>query len=153
MLVRRDVFEQIGLLAPQYFSGWEEFDFCARATAHGFKCLAVPEAQIWRGSSTHDEEDSGAVRDYFETRNRLLWARRHLTSRELGALRRQVAQDICSRLPALPGRAADPRRVYWWAFETARQFRQPSVRVRMRALLDHLLRRTGDCPEAVRRMK
>ena len=52
MLVRRDVFEQIGLLAPQYFSGWEEFDFCARATAHGFKCLAVPDAQIWRGSAT-----------------------------------------------------------------------------------------------------
>ena len=62
MLVRRDVFEQIGLLAPQYFSGWEEFDFCAQATAHGFKCLAVPEAKIWRGGVTHQGAREAACR-------------------------------------------------------------------------------------------
>src|SRR5262249_52626350 len=79
MLVRRDVFERVGLFAPEYFFCWEDFDFCARATQLGFKCVLVPDARVWCNASSRDEVSLGP-RDYFETRNRLLWARRHLPS-------------------------------------------------------------------------
>jgi N-acetylglucosaminyl-diphospho-decaprenol L-rhamnosyltransferase len=46
MMVRREVFEEIGLLDAKYFMYFEEVDFCLRAKRAGFVCRYVPEARI-----------------------------------------------------------------------------------------------------------
>lgn len=46
MIVRRSVFEKIGLLDDHYFMYFEEVDFCLRAKRAGFVCRYVPEARI-----------------------------------------------------------------------------------------------------------
>ncbi len=51
LLVRRRVFETVGLLDPIYFAYFEEADFCRRARCHGFRTVVVPAGRIhhWHG--------------------------------------------------------------------------------------------------------
>jgi len=46
LLVRRAVFETVGLLDPLYFAYFEEADFCRRARARGFRTVVVPAGRI-----------------------------------------------------------------------------------------------------------
>lgn len=46
MLVRRQVFESIGLLDEDYFMYYEEVDFCKRAAAAGWRCFYVPQSRV-----------------------------------------------------------------------------------------------------------
>jgi GT2 family glycosyltransferase len=46
MMIRREVFESIGLLDEKYFMYFEEVDFCLRANRAGWKCWYVPESRV-----------------------------------------------------------------------------------------------------------
>jgi GT2 family glycosyltransferase len=47
LLVRKEVFDQIGMLPEEYFLNYEETDFCVRARRAGWKLMIVPTAKIW----------------------------------------------------------------------------------------------------------
>ncbi|MEM2002758.1 MAG: glycosyltransferase family 2 protein [Candidatus Methanomethylicaceae archaeon] len=47
MLVKRQVFEKIGLFDEDFFFYGEDVDFCLRARRAGFKLIYVPEAKAW----------------------------------------------------------------------------------------------------------
>ncbi|MDB5349039.1 MAG: glycosyl transferase family 2 [Planctomycetota bacterium] len=46
LIVRREVFEQIGLLDEGYFMYFEEVDFCRRARLAGRPCWYVPDSRV-----------------------------------------------------------------------------------------------------------
>ncbi|HEY9693948.1 MAG TPA: glycosyltransferase family 2 protein [Oculatellaceae cyanobacterium] len=46
MIVRREVFEAVGLLDEEYFMYYEEMDFCLQANKHGWSCWYVPESRV-----------------------------------------------------------------------------------------------------------
>ncbi len=46
MMVRTDVFEQIGLMDEAYFLYFEEVDFCLQAARQGWGCWYVPESRV-----------------------------------------------------------------------------------------------------------
>ena len=46
MIVRREVFEDAGLLDEAYFMYYEEVDFCLRAKRVGWPCWYVPESHV-----------------------------------------------------------------------------------------------------------
>jgi N-acetylglucosaminyl-diphospho-decaprenol L-rhamnosyltransferase len=46
MIVRREVFEKVGLLDDRYFMYFEEVDFCLRARRAGYVCRYVPQSVI-----------------------------------------------------------------------------------------------------------
>lgn len=46
MMVRREVFEKVGLLDDGYFMYYEETDFCMRSARGGFECWYVPQSRI-----------------------------------------------------------------------------------------------------------
>lgn len=46
MMVRREVFESIGLLDEEYFLYFEETDFCLRALRAGWPCWYVPQSRV-----------------------------------------------------------------------------------------------------------
>jgi len=46
MVVRREVFDRVGLLDDGYFMYYEETDFCIRAVRAGFECWYVPQSRI-----------------------------------------------------------------------------------------------------------
>jgi len=45
-MVRREVFEAIGLLDEGYFMYYEEIDFCMRAQRAGWECWYVPQSRV-----------------------------------------------------------------------------------------------------------
>jgi hypothetical protein len=75
MLVRREVFERVGLLAEEYFFSLEDLDFCLRARQAGFLTLAVGGAFAYHEGSLSIGARSPR-RLYFAARNHLLLARR-----------------------------------------------------------------------------
>ncbi len=46
MIVRREVFEQVGLLDEEYFMYYEETDFCLQAKRSGWSCWYVPQSRV-----------------------------------------------------------------------------------------------------------
>ncbi len=46
MIVRREVFEQVGLMDEEYFMYYEEMDFCLQAKRAGWSCWYVPQSQV-----------------------------------------------------------------------------------------------------------
>jgi N-acetylglucosaminyl-diphospho-decaprenol L-rhamnosyltransferase len=46
MLIRREVFEAIGLLDEKYFMYFEEVDFCLQAKKTGWPCWYVPQSRV-----------------------------------------------------------------------------------------------------------
>src|ERR1022692_2472657 len=46
MIIRREVFELIGLLDEGYFLYFEDVDFCLRASRAGWSCWYVPQARV-----------------------------------------------------------------------------------------------------------
>ncbi|MEZ5978671.1 MAG: glycosyltransferase family 2 protein [Planctomycetota bacterium] len=64
MLVRREVFERVGLLDDGYFLYFEETDFCRRAADAGFECWYVPRSRVVHlvGQSTGVTNQASATR-------------------------------------------------------------------------------------------
>lgn len=46
MIVRRELFEQVGLLDEKYFMYYEEMDFCLQAKRAGWTCWYVPSSRV-----------------------------------------------------------------------------------------------------------
>lgn len=72
MLVKKEVFQKIGLLDEKYFMYNEDNDFCQRAKRNGFKLIYTPKAVIWHLNAGSSRSGS-ALQEYFMTRNRLLF--------------------------------------------------------------------------------
>jgi len=74
MLIRRQVFEDIGLFDDEYFLYFEETDFCLQAKNAGWPCWYVPASRIvhFVGSSTGvtDGSKKRRPRYWFESRQR-----------------------------------------------------------------------------------
>jgi GT2 family glycosyltransferase len=69
------VFERVGLLAEEYFFGFEDLDFCLRAREAGFRTVCVGDAIVQHEGSVSIGRTSGR-RAYFAVRNHLLLSRR-----------------------------------------------------------------------------
>lgn len=77
MMVRREVFERIGLVDERFFLIHEESDFCLRARRAGFRCGILTEGLVWhKGSSSFKRSGRGWQR-YYDARNLLLLLRKH----------------------------------------------------------------------------
>ncbi len=64
MMVRRAVFERVGLMDDGFFLYYEETDFCLRANRAGFSCWYVPESRVMHiaGQSTGVTDRTGPVK-------------------------------------------------------------------------------------------
>ncbi len=72
VMIKREVFEKIGYLDDDFFSSYEDLDFCLRAKNAGFLCQYTPQtivkhkiAQDWGGLDS-------PLYTYYQTRNALL---------------------------------------------------------------------------------
>jgi GT2 family glycosyltransferase len=76
MLIRREVFDRIGLLDERYFFSFEEIDFCLRARAAGFPTRLAGNAVAYHEGGQAMGPHSPR-RLYFAARNHLMLARNH----------------------------------------------------------------------------
>jgi len=72
ILIKKEVFEKIGLLDDRYFLYLEDADFCQRAKRAGFKVIFEPKGKLWHFNASSSQV-GGPLHDYFLTRNRMLF--------------------------------------------------------------------------------
>ena len=89
LMVKREVFEKIGLLDEKYFMYYEDLDFATRAKKRGFKIMYLPQAVVFHANAKSSGVGS-PLQDYFITRNRMLYARKFLSPRTQFALLREA---------------------------------------------------------------
>jgi len=76
MIVRREVFEDVGLMDQSYFLYYEETDYCLVAKRAGWSCWYVPEARVVHvagqstGVTVRDEGPRRLPDYWFESRRR-----------------------------------------------------------------------------------
>lgn len=84
MMIRREVFERIGLIDERFFLIHEESDFCLRARRVGWRCGVAAEGLVWhKGSSSFKRSGRGWQR-YYDARNLLLLLRKHQSTHRAG---------------------------------------------------------------------
>jgi GT2 family glycosyltransferase len=79
MLVKREVFERVGLMDEGFFLYFEEVDWSLIVRQAGYRILAVPTSVVWHEVSATLGISSPAI-DYYMTRNHLAFITRHWPS-------------------------------------------------------------------------
>jgi len=76
LFARREVIERVGGMDDDYFTYWEDADWCARAAEAGWRTWFVPGARVWH-DVTPDSGDRLDRARIYDARNRMLWLKRH----------------------------------------------------------------------------
>jgi GT2 family glycosyltransferase len=78
MIVKKTVFEKIGLFDSKLFLYYEDIDLSQRVKEESFKIYYQPKAFLWHKNAGSQEGGSGSkLQDYYITRNRLLFGIRY----------------------------------------------------------------------------
>ena len=77
VIIRREVFDEIGFLDSSLFLYWEDADFSQRAKKAGFKVVYFPDTCVWHKVSTSTGGSGSSSNDYFLVRNRFYFALRY----------------------------------------------------------------------------
>lgn len=100
LMLRRRALDEVGplVLEPEFVSGYEETDLCARLLVRGWRIYATGSPAVWHRVGSLDRD--GRRREAFYLhRNRTLFAYRNLGPLGLRTLlRRQRAHDLIDRL-------------------------------------------------------
>lgn len=129
MLVKRAVFESVGLLDEDFYLYYEETDWCLRVRQAGYRILTVPTALVWHKVSATLGLNSPIV-DYYMLRNHLRFIARHWTGT---ARRRILGRTVLDDLRTIAVYTVKP-----WGGR-----RLPHRNARVLALRDALLRQWG----------
>ncbi|HEY9909109.1 MAG TPA: glycosyltransferase family 2 protein [Thermosynechococcaceae cyanobacterium] len=76
MMIRRQVFESIGLMDEKYFLYYEETDFCLQAKRAGWDCWYVPQSRVMHiagqstGVTVRDQRPKRIPQYWFDSRRR-----------------------------------------------------------------------------------
>lgn len=76
LLVRRAIWEKIGLLDEIFFMYYEDADFCRRAKMAGFRAYVVPGAQVWHKAGQSSRKVKPLTR-YRTAKGKLTFYRRY----------------------------------------------------------------------------
>lgn len=95
ILIKKKVFDTIGLFDERFFLYYEDSDFCFRAKKAGFKIMYIPRALAYHENARSTGLGS-PLQDYYITRNRLLFAFKHLPFRTKFALIRETLRNLAN---------------------------------------------------------
>lgn len=154
----------VGFLDPLYFLLYEDSDWCFRGKSAGYHCLIAPKARVWHKVSATMGGWNSPLSRYFNARNRLLWAERHLPLRQrLRVWQTTLAEMLepwsaALAIVSLALRRRDFRQAYWAIRRLLEEFTRFRGRAHYRALRaacrlgvwHYMLRRFGDCPTRLR---
>ena len=80
LLVKSEMINKIGLLDPDYFTYWEEIDWCIRGKKAGYESFYVPKAKIWhKGYGS----EVGANSIYYMIKNRFMFIKKNNDKKRL----------------------------------------------------------------------
>ena len=151
LFFRGEVARSIGLLDARFFLVWEESDWCLRATRAGYGCKLVPSAYVWHKVGASFDGESSPLRQYFSYRNRLLWAEKNLSLKELLHLIKDSFGAFCPKF-TISQTENTPliKRLVWSINGWKINWFSPILRAKRRGIIDYFFRNFGDCPEKIR---
>lgn len=94
MMIKRSVFDRIGMLDDRYYLYLEDLDFCLRAKKAGFSLRYVPSSILWHVNAGSSSRPGNPLQQYYQTRNRLLLGFRYATLRTKIALLREAIRFL-----------------------------------------------------------
>lgn len=94
VIIKREVFEKIGLLDSSFFLYWEDADFSERAKKAGFKVMYYSGTCMWHKVSASTGGSGSPTNDYFLTRNRFYYSMRYSSLRTKFAVLRDTIRLI-----------------------------------------------------------
>jgi GT2 family glycosyltransferase len=153
-----NVFREIGTLNEKFFLTYEETDWCYRARKQGYSCLFIPEAKLWHKISVSFGGSHSPIFNYFMTRNKLLWASKHLPWRSFIFLQikmiKSLSKAVIPKFVLNHGHQPFLKTLLWgfhtWLGNLRRNLNDPSNKAKLYGLRDFYLTRFGDCPPQVR---
>ena len=77
-LIRRDVFERVGLIDPRYFIYLDDTDFSYRALLAGVKTMYLPDAKVLHKASSLTGGPESEICLRYRTRNQVYFMLKHL---------------------------------------------------------------------------
>ncbi|MBK7105841.1 MAG: glycosyltransferase family 2 protein [Ignavibacteriae bacterium] len=77
LLIKKEVFEKIGMLDEKFFLYVEDTDFCFRTIKAGFKIIINPNSKIYHKVGNSTSMNLKQIPLYYETRNRLYFAKKN----------------------------------------------------------------------------
>ncbi len=80
LLIKNDLIDEVGVLDPEYFTYWEEIDWCFRGKKAGYDAFYAPKAIIWHKGSA---SDLSANSIYYMIKNRFLFIKKNAQTIQL----------------------------------------------------------------------
>lgn len=77
LLIRNDLIKKIGLLNEDYFSYYEETEWCVKAKIAGYFIICNPKSKIWHKIAVTSKKSDLYI--YYITRNRFLFLKRNFS--------------------------------------------------------------------------
>lgn len=117
LLVPLDVARRHGFMDESFFLYWEETDYCYRLRGAGVPSYLVPSSRVLHAGEQAHKHDSRLkpLTTYYNTRNRLLWARRYLSVGAYWRLAARMGGFTALRYAAALKRGLPGLRVAWYA--------------------------------------
>jgi GT2 family glycosyltransferase len=94
MMIRKSVFDRIGMLDDRYYLYLEDLDFCLRAKKAGFSLRYVPSSVLWHVNAGSSSRPGNPLHEYYITRNRMLLGFRYASLHTKFALFREAIQFL-----------------------------------------------------------
>lgn len=123
MLIRRNCFEQVGLLDERFFAYSEDADWCLRALKKGIRLRYLPESVMWhkvsaslKKNTLSPKSGSASPRFHFlSSRNRIFLIRKHSQRpiRFFVAMFMVIAESVYTSLGLIVLRRWDKLRSRW----------------------------------------
>lgn len=96
MLVKREIFEKVGLLDRRYFLYLEDVDFNLRAQQFGYQIRYTDKAKVWHINAGSSNGSGSLIHVYYQTRNRFLFFQRYGTFKTKVVLYKLVLRFLLS---------------------------------------------------------
>tara|TARA_R110000787_G_scaffold73084_3_gene162802 strand:- start:1825 stop:3870 length:2046 start_codon:yes stop_codon:yes gene_type:complete len=145
------IIDDIGLMDAKFFLTYEETDWCYRARKAGYPSYYVPGARVFHKISVSFGGANSPLQQYFYTRNKLLWAARHLT---IPAFLRLFKKTVLGVACWDRTTRFSLRSIRWQIRNALAKLstgnKDPLQAAKAQGLRDFLFRRFGDCPQHVR---
>jgi len=100
LMIKREVFEKIGLFDDRYFLYYEDSDLYFRAKQANFKIMYIADAKVYHKNAQSTGLGS-PIQDYYITRNRMIFAGKFLSLRTRFALFREGLRNFRSPVKRL----------------------------------------------------
>jgi GT2 family glycosyltransferase len=153
LFTNASVFRKIGLFDKKFFLTYEETDFCYKAKKKNIRCYVVPEAKVWHKISVSFGGEKSPMFVYFLTRNRLLWAERHLPKNKFFIILLKDLYRLIEYIVPLPIKInrlemklslnSDSKAMRNYKIKIKEKYQDPIAKARLYGIRDYFLRRFG----------